>query len=89
MTQVTECAQSCEKMEARVQEIQIAVSGCVSAAEGMSDLAEKVAEIKSGLSDMVETSYEDMEELRTEMVRTIYRIRTHACKAAHCSKTCA
>jgi chromosome segregation ATPase len=82
MTQVTECAQSCEKMEARLQEIQIAVSGCVSAAEGMSDLAEKVAGIKSDLSDMVETSYEDMEELRTEMVRA-----TYACKAAYCSQT--
>ena len=69
-------------MEARLQEIQIAVSGCVSAAEGMSDLAEKVAGIKSDLSDMVETSYEDMEELRTEMVRA-----TYACKAAYCSQT--
>ena len=52
-----------------MQEMQIAVSGCVTAAEGMNDLSEKVAGIKTDLSDMVETSYEDMEELRAEMVR--------------------
>jgi chromosome segregation ATPase len=81
-TQVTECADTCERMEARVQEIQVAVSGCVAAAEGMSDLSEKVAGIKSDLSDMVETSYEDMEELRAEMVRVIHRTRVYAYKAA-------
>jgi chromosome segregation ATPase len=70
-TQVTGCAASCEATDARVQEMQVAVSGCVTAAEGMNDLSEKVAGIKSDLSDMVETSYEDMEELRVEMVCTI------------------
>ena len=70
-TQVTGCAASCEATDARVQEMQVAVSGCVTAAEGMNDLSEKVAGIKSDLSDMVETSYEDMEELRAEMVCTI------------------
>ena len=70
-TQVTTCATNCERMEARVQEMQLAVSGCVAAAEGMNDLSERVAGIKADLSDMVETSYEDMEELRAEMVRAI------------------
>ena len=41
------------------------------AAAAVDEINEKVAAIKSDLSDMVETSYEDMEELRGELKDTL------------------